>query len=445
MKILIIGSGGREDALYQKIKRSNLVELVYILPGNGGSFSGEQVRDIDPKDFKSIAHFADQKQIQLIIVGPEEPLASGIKDFFSARKPHVMLFGPDKNAAQLEASKAFAVEYMQKNNIPTAKTLIHDSLEKSLDSLKKHSLPIVLKVDGLAFGKGVSIHSDRGKATQKLYQIFNEKIFGNAGERILIQKYLKGREASLFAISNGQEAVYLPHARDHKAVFEGDKGPNTGGMGAYCPGNVLTNEQIKFIDQNITQKILRDFSYKGVLYIGLMVHSKKKDDLSVVEFNCRFGDPEIQCILPLLESDIVPYFLWSSGRSKMIPRIQADGFYWIPHKNLCSVSTVLAAKGYPNTYEKDIPFTLPKPQKDIQTVHASTCKKNDFYLSTGGRILNIIACGENFHTARKKVYDFIESFKIANPKVFEKFYFRRDIALEMENTSKEQERRVFKE
>ena len=268
MKILVIGSGGREDALYQKIKESSLVDMVYILPGNGGSLPGEQVGDIDPNDFESIAQFTDKKQIQLIVVGPEEPLTAGIKDFFSARKPQVMVFGPDKNAAQLEASKSFAVEYMQRNNIPTAKTLIHDSLETSLESLKKNPLPIVLKVDGLAFGKGVSIHFNREEANKKLQKIFNDKIFGKAGERVLIQKYLKGSEASLFAISNGQEAVYLPHARDHKPVFEGNKGPNTGGMGAYCPGNVLTKEQIKFIDKNITRKILKDFSYKGVLYIG---------------------------------------------------------------------------------------------------------------------------------------------------------------------------------
>ena len=168
-----------------------------------------------------------------------------------------------------------------------------------------------------------------------------------------------------------------------------------------------------------------------------MIHSKKKDDLSVVEFNCRFGDPEIQCILPLLESDIVPYLLWSSGESKMIPRIQADGFYWVPHKNLCSIGTVLTAKGYPDTYQKHIPFTLPKPRDDVQIIHASTYKKGDSYLSAGGRILNIVACGENFHIARKKVYEFIESFKTVNPKVFENFIFRRDIALGVEGMSEE--------
>ena len=430
VRVLILGSGGREDALYKKIKKSSLIDLVYILPGNGGSLAEGQVSDIGLDDFESIAHFAGQKQIQMIIVGPETPLASGIKDFFATRKPHLLVFGPEQNAALLEASKIFAVEYMQKEDIPTARSIVCNSLEESLQNLKDHSLPVVIKADGLAAGKGVSIHLDRKDAEKRLYQIFNHKIFGEAGEKILLQECLQGQEASLFAICNGKDAIYLPHARDYKPVFDNDKGPNTGGMGAYCPGNILTQDQVKFIDQNITQKIIRDFSYTGVLYIGLMVHSKNHDGISVVEFNCRFGDPEIQCILPILESDIMPYLIWSCGKSEMIPKVQANGFYYLPYKNLCSVNVVLAANGYPDTYQKDILFALPEPVEDVQIIHAGTKKKESIYVSTGGRILNMVAIAQNFHDGRKKVYGFIESFRIANPKSFEKFQFRKDIALD---------------
>ncbi len=439
VNVLILGSGAREHALYHAILGSRLASSVYALPGNAGFQPESLVTGISITKFDSILSFVESKNIGLIIVGPETPLALGIKDFFSSKKPDVFVFGPDANSSQLEASKAFAVKYMQKRNIPTAESRISHSLHDSLHIIEEHSLPVVIKVDGLAGGKGVSIHKNKEEAKSKLKEIFVDKTFGKAGESVVIQSFMCGRETSLFALMNGKEAIYLPKVQDYKPVFDRNQGPNTGGMGAYSPTEHLTEEQISFVHRRIVVPILEDFSYTGVLYIGLMVHSNRFDDVSVLEFNCRFGDPEIQTILPLLEVDILPYLFWACGCSEVVPKVKANDFYYLPSKNQASVNVVLTARGYPNSHAKEIPFSIPKTPQGVQVVHASTMfakpssgGSHDYahtYVSQGGRILNIIGTTSNIAMARELVYNYIKDFSKANAEEMIKFHFRQDIAL----------------
>ncbi len=436
MRILILGSGARENALYCALQKSNLSEIVYVLPGNAGIQSKLLVKGVSVIDFDSILKFVKLNNINLLVVGPEIPLALGIKDFFIKYKPDTLVFGPDAKAAKLEASKSFAIKYMQQNDIPTAKSHISYLLDDALKIVQKHALPIVIKADGLAGGKGVSIHYNREEVKNKLTEIFVDKFLGKAGNSIIIQSFMKGKEASLFAICNGKEAIYLPATQDYKPIFENNQGPNTGGMGAHLPTEHLTEEQISFVHKKIVTPILKDFSYTGVLYIGLMIHSNDSEDISVVEFNCRFGDPEIQTILAILETDILPYFLWACGHSKMIPKVKANGFYYIPFKNKASVNVVLSAKGYPGNYSKNIIFSLPKIPDKIQVIHATTsfCNRNrkgniQQYFSQGGRILNIIATDYDINTARDLAYSYLDDFSKINFNQISNFYFRKDIAL----------------
>ena len=437
MNVLILGSGAREHALYHAIQKSKLVKAVYGLPGNSGFQPESLVTGISITDFDSILNFVESKDIKLIVVGPEEPLALGIKDFFLSKKSDTFVFGPDANSSQLEASKAFAVNYMQKNNIPTAKSYISHSLSDSLHIIEEHSLPVVIKVNGLARGKGVSIHTNKEEAKNKLQEIFVNKLFGKAGESVVIQSFMNGKEASLFALMNGKEAIYLPKAQDYKPVFDDNRGPNTGGMGAISPAKHLTEEQMSFVHRRVVTPILKDFSYTGILYIGLMVHSNRFDDISVVEFNCRFGDPEIQTILPILEVELLPYFLWSCGHSEIVSKVKANGFYYLPFKNQISINVVLTAQGYPSSQPKEIYFSIPQAPKGVQVIHASTTlvtlpNTEDHtytHVSQGGRILNIIATSSNIIMARALAYNYIKDFSKMNATQMSKFHFRRDIGL----------------
>ncbi len=431
MRILVLGGGGREAALYQALKQSKLAEHVYISQENGGIPKSDLAPINDPSKFEHIADFVKENVIQLIIVGSEVPLAKGIKNYFLHFLPQVMLFGPNLSSSRLEASKSFAVEYMIRNNIPTAKTHICDNLKDAMEKIRDHTLPLVIKADGLASGKGVSIHYNQKSASQELSKIFNQKIYGTAGDKVLLQEFLRGREASLFALCNGKEAIYLPTAQDYKPAFDGNQGPNTGGMGSYCPASVLNEGHVGFIHQNIMKKILKDFQYTGILYIGLMIHSEKAEDVSVVEFNVRFGDPETQSVLPMLKEDILPYLLWSCGREEFVPKIQKNGFQYMPQKTGACVNVVIASKGYPGRHEKNIFFVLPeKIPKNIHIIHAGDKAKKNGYESKGGRILSIVGRGMNLNSAKKNVYDFIQSMKEKNRQTFAKFHFRIDIGAE---------------
>ena len=435
MRVLVLGSGGRENALYLTFLKSPITEKVYGLPGNGGFSFESSIQAssiIDMNDFSGILKIIERYDIQLVVVGPEMPLASGIKDFFAYHKPKLLVFGPNQASSQLEASKKFAVEYMKKRGIPTAESVICESFEDALNAIQNHSWPLVIKADGLAAGKGVSIHSNMEEAKSRLKEIFHDKLFGKAGEKVVLQTWMQGTEASLFAICNGKEAIYLPGARDYKPAFDDNAGPNTGGMGSFAPSDVLTEEQIAFIHKNITKPILQDFSYTGLLYIGLMVHSDLDHDLSVVEFNCRFGDPETQTILPILETGLLPYMLWSCGHTELVPKVEARGFYHVPYKKEYSVNVVLASEGYPGDYVKDIAFYVPESNKNVMVIHAGTVHSREHsyeYVSTGGRILNIIGLGKSLHEAREAAYEYIQLFCSHNSEVMPKFHFRKDIAL----------------
>ena len=427
MRILVLGSGGREHAIYLKLKSEAGNQRVFQLPGNGGTDPQDKL-DGTLNDFTSIARQIRALKIDLVFVGPEQPLAEGISEYLQ-KETGVAVFGPDQRAAQLEGSKVFAYQFMKKAGIPTAKSIVIENLPEGLAAIEKHSLPIVLKVDGLAAGKGVSIHRDRASAKEKLIEIFEQRIFGQAGNRVLLCEFLSGTEASLFALCNGSEAIFLPVARDYKTVFENGEGPNTGGMGSYTPGDHLTPAQIAFAHQTIVKPVLQEFSYVGILYVGLMVHSSRADDISVIEFNCRLGDPETQCVMPYLAGDLTPYLLWACGRNNPIPKVAEEGFYRVPVKAGASLNVVLAAKGYPGDYEKDIPLKLPqKMPGDVHIVHAGTARiAEGQFVSKGGRILNIVATGNDTNDCRQKVYAFMEQLKTNND--FSRLHYRKDIGL----------------
>jgi len=422
MNMMILGSGGREYAFYLKIRQSNLVKKLYFAPGNGGVESEFSI-NIDINNFKEVEETVKKYQIDFLLVGPELPLVNGIKDYFSKALPGLHVFGPNGYGAQLEGSKVFSNDFMVTQKIPTAISKEASNLESALTILKNHTLPVVIKVDGLAAGKGVTIHDDKNEAQHQLDLVFNKKIFGDAGKKILFQEFMQGKEASLFALCNGKDAIYLPTACDYKRVFDDGKGPNTGGMGSYAPGTILTPDNIAFVHKNIVQKVIDKFNYTGILYVGLMIH---ENDISVVEFNCRLGDPETQSVLPLIESDIVPYLLWSAGAEKNVYKVTGKGYYHVPQKPGYSLNVVISAAGYPGNYEKNLELHLPeKLPENVHIVHAGTKKIDGKILSSGGRILNIVGYDKDARKVKEKVYEFINSLKKIND--FSKLHYRTDI------------------
>lgn len=424
MKILILGSGGREHALYEKLRKEKL-EKVYFLPGNAGA-SQEDLVSVDVENFSQISQFIRQNEIDLVVVGPEKPLAMGIKDYLE-KETKASVFGPTQKAAQLEASKVFAYEFMKAHDIPVPESMVAKNFAEAEKIIQNHHLPIVLKADGLAQGKGVSIHFERESAMQKAKDILENKIFSKAGDKLLISEFVKGNEASLFAICNGKEGIFFPVARDYKRLYDGDKGPNTGGMGSFAPADHLTEEQICFAKEKILAPILKEFHYTGILYIGLMVEGRKENDLKVIEFNVRFGDPEAQCLLSYMVGELTPYLLWSVGKLETVPKLKKSHFYTIPSGPGFVLNVVLAAQGYPENPIKGIEIKLPeKIPPAIQILHAGTIYQNEKIVSKGGRVLNILAKSPNLETAQKEVYDFIEK-KLSKTLNLSLFHYRKDI------------------
>ncbi|MDH4262453.1 MAG: phosphoribosylamine--glycine ligase [Spirochaetia bacterium] len=423
MRVLILGSGGREHALFLKISASPLVKELYIAPGNGGIPENQKI-ELDVCDFNSILKVIIDKKIELLVVGPEMPLAAGIKNFFKEKIPALLVFGPDQHSARLEASKVFSYEFMEKANIPTAKSHVARNLIEAEAVIKNHSLPLVIKADGLASGKGVSIHHDTKEALDKCSEIFNDKIFGSSGDSILIQEFMQGKEASLFAICNGKEAIYLPTACDYKRVYDHGQGPNTGGMGSFSPGNILTQEHIEKAHTLIVEKVLREFNYTGILYTGLMIGD---NTMNVVEFNCRLGDPETQCVLPMMETDLIPYILWSCGKENAPFRIKNNETYSVPTKPGYCINVVLTAAGYPSSdYVKNISLKFPDElPENLHMVHAGTKFTNGAVVSHGGRIASVVVYDKNPNIARDKIYNFIDSLKKLND--FSNLHYRLDI------------------
>lgn len=430
MRILLLGSGGREHALYLKLRESPLLEKIFVWPGNGLIAREDRVNAPAVVDnFSALEAFIEREKIGLTIVGNEAPLVHGIRDAIKAKFPGHFVFGPDKRGAQLEGSKVFSDSFMREAKIPHGESVVVQSLDEALKLLPKQSLPLVIKADGLAAGKGVSIHHDIQGAKEKLEEIFVARAFGESGSRVLLQKFLKGQEASLFALVDGKEALLLPTARDYKRALDNDAGENTGGMGAYAPSMDLTDQQKDFVRTHIIQPVIDRFEYRGLLYVGLMIQSEAKDGVAVVEFNCRFGDPETQSILPLIEGDLVEYLLWTDNFDVKFPLMQYGETLRLPHRRGACVNAVVAAKGYPAAFEKNIPLAFPENKnRNLQIIGAGIEERDGQLFSTGGRIANIVAYGKDVAEARQILYAYLENFKHLNATTCERFYWRSDIA-----------------
>ncbi len=415
MKILIIGRGGREHALVWKIVQSNQVEKIYCAPGNPGTAELSENVAISPMDFEKLVSFAKDNQIDLTIVGPEDPLVSGIVDYFNDHG--LKIFGPDKNAAQLEGSKYFSKELMKKYHIPTATYQTFTSPDKAKEYIGSEvKFPLVLKASGLAAGKGVLICQSGEEALEGIGQIMEDKAFGSAGDKMIIEEFLEGEEVSIFALSDGADYLLLSPAQDHKKVFEGDHGKNTGGMGAYAPAPIVTSSLIEKIEPEIIERTFEamrseGMPYKGLLYIGLIITNQGP---KVLEYNCRFGDPEAEVILPLLKSDLVPLMEASINGTMREQRVQLyDKF---------ALDVVLASGGYPDKYEKGkIIEGLESLDSDILVFHAGTKSENDFLVTNGGRVLNIVAMADDFFSLTENLYKNVDRIR------FEGLHYRKDI------------------
>jgi len=421
MKVAIIGGGGREHALALKIKESKLLTKLFVLPGNPGTKKIAENIHIKTDDNDSIVKFCMEQKIDLVIIGPEKPLTTGLADLLIENG--IKVFGPTKSAAKIEGEKSFAKKIMKEYNIPTAsfKVFSKENYDDALTYLKTVTYPIVVKADGIASGKGVIIPETYEDAKEAVKECFVNFSFGKAGEKIVIEEFMTGQEASVFAITDGDDFVLLPAAQDHKRIHDGDMGKNTGGMGAYAPTPFVANSNYEIIAKKIvepTLKALRDKNSKfiGCLYCGLMM---TKEGPKVVEFNCRFGDPETQVVLPLIDGDFLE-LLYSAANGK----INKDS---ISFAKRTSVSVVLASKGYPDKVEKGKEiFGIEDVNKfdSVHVIHAGTKEVNYKIYTDGGRVLNIVATIESNDLKRCKEICYNAIKKIC----FDGMQFRKDIA-----------------
>ena len=413
MKVGILGSGGREHAICFSLKNSANIKEIYCFPGNAGTNSIANNIDIDLGDFKKLKDFIIQNKIDLIIIGPEQPLVDGIVDYLE--KFNIKVFGPNKKASQLEGSKIFTKNLCEKYKIPTAKFGIFSNTEKALSFLQNCSFPIVIKADGLAAGKGVYISESYSEASKAVDEIFKGK-FGNA-ENLLIEEFLNGEEMSFFIICDGKNFKIFGTAQDHKRVLEGDRGKNTGGMGAYSPSRLETDE----LNQKIINKIIKptlaglkdqNCEYKGFLYAGLMIVN---GDPFLIEYNVRMGDPECQTLLPKLKTDFS--LIINKCIEKKLDELTIE---WYDDKSIC---VVLCSKGYPDDYKKNVVINLEnlKLDKNQFIFHAGTKINNNIIISNGGRVLNIVTRSNDFKSARENTHRLIEKINWNNG------FYRKDI------------------
>ncbi len=427
MKILVVGSGGREHALAWKFLQSSQVEQVVCVPGNGGTASLDNCENVSLKvdDFEGISNFALKAQINLVVIGPEVPLAKGITDYLQSKG--LKVFGPTKAGAQIEASKAWAKSIMQEANIPTANSAVFNKAAPAKSYIKNHGVPIVIKADGLAAGKGVTVATDLNQAVEAVEAIFDGQ-FGNAGEFVVVEECLTGQEVSVLALTDGLTIRPLLPAQDHKRIGEGDTGENTGGMGAYAPTpiatvNLMERVQKQVLDRTINALKAKKIDYRGVLYAGLMITST--GEFKVLEFNCRFGDPETQVILPLLETPLEELMLACiEQRLEQMPPIQ-----W---KQGAAATVVAASGGYPRAYEKGKVITgiAEAEAAGVTVFHAGT-KLNQELMTDGGRVLNVTGVGENFEQALRLAYGGIEKIN------FDQMYYRQDIGKQLTVSSEQ--------
>jgi len=422
MKVLVVGSGGREHCLVWKISQSSLVDRIYCAPGNGGTSLLAQNVNISAEDINGLLRFALEKNIDLTVVGPEMPLVEGIVNRFEEKK--LKIFGPSRELAFLEGSKAFAKKLMKKYNVPTAAFEIFDNPDKAKGYVRAKTPPLVIKADGLAAGKGVIVCESLKEAIEAINLIMVDKKFGRSGDRIVVEDFIKGEEASILVFTDGVTIVPLVSSKDHKRIFDGDKGLNTGGMGAYSPAPLLNeasfDKVIKKVFTPLIEGLRRDGKfYKGILYAGLMITD---DEYSVLEFNVRFGDPETQAILPKLRSDLVQIMLSTVNSELKGVKLEWDEGYC-----LC---VVLASGGYPGNYSKGKEIKgldSLRGVNDVFAFHAGTklfpslgsgaCN----FATNGGRVLDIAGLGATIKEAQDKTYRAIKNIN------FEKMYYRRDI------------------
>lgn len=416
MKVLVVGGGGREHALVWKIAQSPKVSKVYCAPGNAGISEQATIVPIQANDLNGLLEFALKEKIDLTVVGPEDPLTRGIVDLFESKS--LLIFGANKKAAEIEGSKAFAKEMMKKYRIPTAFYGIFDNRNEAVRYIRDQGAPIVVKADGLAAGKGVIVCKTVEEAIHSVDQIMVEKIFGNAGNRVVVEEYLVGEEASYVAFTDGKTILPLASSQDHKAILDGDQGPNTGGMGAYSPAPVVTDE----VHEKIIEKILRPIiygmgeegkPYQGVLYAGLMIHEGHP---KVLEFNARFGDPETQPALMRMKGDIVPILEACMQGTLSRHKIEWD--------NRASVCVVLASQGYPGDYEKGKIIEGLKEVSQMEKVfvfHAGTTLKDGQVITNGGRVLGVTGLGEDISRAIERTYQAVKKIS------WEGVYYRTDI------------------
>lgn len=418
MNILVIGSGGREHALAWKAGQSPLVEKVFVSPGNGGTALEARIENvvIDVADFAGLADFAESNQVGLTIVGPEAPLVEGIVDYFNDRG--LKIFGPSKGAAQLEGSKSFTKDFLARHHIPTAAYQTFSTLEPALAYVRNQGAPIVIKADGLAAGKGVIVATSLAEAEAAIDDMLAGNRFGDAGHRVVVEEFLEGEEASFIVIADGEHVLPMATSQDHKRIGDGDTGPNTGGMGAYSPAPVVTDTVRQRIMDEVILPTMRGMAeegnaYTGFLYAGLMID--KKGAPKVIEYNCRFGDPETQPIMMRLQSDLVALCL--SALQGQLNQIDAQ---WDTRR---SVGVVMAAGGYPEGYEKGkVIKGLPAESDTVKVFHAGTLCEEDQVLTSGGRVLCVTALGDTVTSAQKKAYQAVHGIH------WENACYRKDIA-----------------
>jgi len=414
MKILVIGSGGREHAIVWKLNQSKDVQKIYCAPGNGGISKLAECVDIKVEDINRLVEFVKNNKVDITIVGPELPLVLGIVDEF--QKHGLRIFGPSKYASQLEGSKVFSKQLMWKYKIPTADGRIFNEARHAIEYIKSHRAPVVVKADGLAAGKGVIVAKNVDEAVHAVSDIMEKKVFGEAGSKLIVEECLEGEEISILAFSDGKNVIPLVPSQDHKRIFDNDKGPNTGGMGAYSPVPVMNDElQWKVLKEVLEPTVKAMASeghiYKGILYAGLML---TQNGPKVLEYNVRFGDPETQAVLPRMTSDLLDPIIGIINGD-----ISKCNISWTKQACICIVA---ASGGYPDKYEKGFEITGLNSVTEAIVFHAGTKSENNKILTSGGRVLGITALGDSIDEALKKGY-------VAASKInFKNMYYRKDIA-----------------
>ena len=414
MRILVVGGGGREHAICWKLNNESNVEKIYCAPGNAGISNVAECIDIGDSDIENLLKFAKENQIDLTIVGPEIPLVAGIVDAFE--KEGLKIFGPNKKCAQLEGSKAFSKDFMIRHNLPTAKYKEYTNLDKAISEIDSFGYPVVIKADGLAAGKGVVIPENREDAITTLKEMMSDKKFGNAGDKIVVEEFLNGIETSILAFVDNDTIVPMVSSKDHKKVFEGEAGLNTGGMGTFSPSEIYTDELAKEVQEKILDKTLEGFkkdnlNYKGILFVGLMI---TEDGPKILEYNVRFGDPETQSVLFRLDTDL----------NKIIIAILENNLkdIEINYSKEEAICVMLTSGGYPENYEKGKVISgLENLDSDIVVFHSGTKFDNENIVTNGGRVIGITAKGKTVKEAGEKVYENIKKIN------FEGMHYRKDI------------------